>query len=101
VTGSVVERQEAFIRPARPDGFAVVSAECRGSFGTLEEAVAFARERVTESALAGARRRGGRGVVVTVQEQEQAQPLKTGWGDTVLLEVKITATAVGRPLLLC
>jgi N-methylhydantoinase A/oxoprolinase/acetone carboxylase beta subunit len=101
VTGSVVEKQEAFIRPARPDGFAVVSAEYQGSFETLQEATAFARERVTESALAGARRRGGRGVVVTLQEQEQAQPLKPGWGDKVLLELKITATAVGRPLLVC
>ena len=97
VTGRVVEKCEVHVRPAKPDGFAVVAAGVQRSFAELEEAVAFAREYAKAQAQQGAARRGGEDVVVSVEREEQLLPLKAGWGDRVLIEVRIAATAVGKP----
>ena len=97
VTGRVVEKCEVHVRPERPDGFAVVAAGVQRSFDRLDQAVAFAREYAAGAAKAGAERRGGEEIAVTIEQQEQALPLRAGWGDRVLIEVSIGATAVGRP----
>jgi hypothetical protein len=36
--------------------------------------------------------------VVTLEREEDSLPLKRGWGDQVLIEFRIKATAVGPPL---
>jgi N-methylhydantoinase A/oxoprolinase/acetone carboxylase beta subunit len=97
VTGRVVERCEVHVRPAKPDGFAVAAAEVQGTFATLEEAIAVAESFASETARAGAARRGGEEIVVTLEREEDLLPLKAGWGDRVLIEVRIGATAVGKP----
>ncbi|MBC7963606.1 MAG: hydantoinase/oxoprolinase family protein [Steroidobacteraceae bacterium] len=97
VTGRVVERCELHVRPARPDGFAVAAADVQRTFATLDEAITFAEEYARNSAQAGAKKRGGDELVVSIEREEQLLPLKTGWGDRVLIEVRIRATAVGKP----
>jgi len=97
VTGRVVEKCEVHVRPEKPEGFTVAASEVQRSFERLEEALSFAEEYAASSAKANAERRGGEDVVVSVEREEQALPLRTGWGDKVLIEVRIVATAVGRP----
>jgi N-methylhydantoinase A/oxoprolinase/acetone carboxylase beta subunit len=97
VTGRVVERCEVHVRPARPDGFTVAAAGVQRSFDTLEPAVSFAMEYAAGQARQGAEQRGGEDVVVSVEQEEEALPLRAGWGDRVLIEVRVSATAVGKP----
>jgi len=97
VTGRVIEKAEVYIRPDRVDGFMVISADEHERFKTLEEAVAFAEERATSIALWRATRSGGKDIEVTVGRDEKVAPLASGWGDEVLMELRLTATAVGRP----
>jgi N-methylhydantoinase A/oxoprolinase/acetone carboxylase beta subunit len=97
VTGKVVERAEVRIRPQTPEGFAVVSAEAQRQFATLEAAIAFAEAHVRELAQSRAEESGGAGVEVVVETEEETAPLAAGWGDSVLLELKIAATAIGTP----
>ena len=97
VTGRVVESCEIHVRPAKPDGFAVAAAGMQGSFATLDQAIAVAESFARDTAQAGAARRGGEGIVVTLVREEELLPLKRGWGDRVLIEVRICATAVGKP----
>jgi hypothetical protein len=85
------------VRPARPDGFTVAAPEVQRSFDKLDEAVEFARNYAAGAAQACAKRRGGEEIVVSIEQAEQALPLRAGWGDQVLIEVRIGATAVGRP----
>lgn len=98
VTGRVVEKAEMRIRPAHPEGFAVVSPDAQRRFGTLDEAVAFATEHTRSLAFQRARESGGGAIHVVLEREEDAAPLAQGWGDDVLLELKITATAVGTPI---
>jgi N-methylhydantoinase A/oxoprolinase/acetone carboxylase beta subunit len=97
VTGRVVERCEVHVRPGKPDGFVVASAEVQRAFELLEDALAFAEEHARKVAVAGAEARGGVNVVVALEREEDALPLQRGWGDRVLIEIRIKATAVGPP----
>lgn len=97
VTGRVVGRAEAVIRPERPEGFAVVAPDGRRTFATLAEAEAFAEEFVRRHALEKAQASGGSGIRVTVERREETAPLASGWGDGVLMELRVSATAVGSP----
>lgn len=97
VTGRVVEKCEVHVRPEKPDGFTVAAAGVQRTLATLDQAVAFASEYAGSLAKAGAERRGGEEIAVTIEREEQALPLRAGWGDRVLIEVRIRATAVGKP----
>ncbi len=97
VTGRVIERAEALIRPERPFGFAVITSEHRCDADTLDEAVAVAEDCVRARAEGRAAESGATDIEVTIERDEQLAPLSRGWGDAVLVEIKLTATAVGRP----
>ena len=97
VTGRVVERAEAVIRPERPDGFVVVAAELQASFEELGRAEQFALEHVRAAALHKAELSGGTRIEVAVAQEEISAPLGEGWGDSVFIERRVTATAVGVP----
>ena len=97
VTGRVVERAEAVIRPDRPDGFVVVAAFERRSFADIGAAELFAREHVREAALGKAKRSGGTRIEVALTSDELSAPLGEGWGDSVFIERRVSATAVGVP----
>ncbi len=97
VTGRVVARSEAVIRPDHGDGFVVVTANQQRRFSQLALAEAFAREHVKTSAGRKAETSGGTGIQVTVTGEELTAPLGLGWGDKVFIERRVSATAVGAP----
>lgn len=97
VTGRIIERAEAVVRPERPDGFSVITAEMRRTHDTLDEALASADDYVRSSAFRRATESGGTEIAVSVAKDEREAPLSAGWGDAVLVEIRLTATAVGTP----
>lgn len=97
VTGRVVERAEALIRPDDADGFLVISAEERRPFVEFAAAQAYAEALVRGAAARRAQESGGAELEISVASEELAAPLGKGWGDSVLIERRVTATAVGLP----
>ena len=97
VTGRVVERADAVIRPERPDGYVVVTAGEQRRFADLAQAELFAEEHVSATVRRKAESSGGTRIEVTVAREELSVPLHKGWGDSVFIERKVSATAVGVP----
>jgi len=97
VTGRVVAISQAYIRPDRPKGFLVVASGEHRRFKSMEEAAAFAEEHARGAAVEKASLSGAKEIEVTLNSEEKTAPLASGWGDKLLLELKVTATAVGRP----
>ena len=64
----------------------------------LQEAIKHAAETCTTEAERLAIARGAERITVTQHREELFAPLEEGWGDSVLLEMRITATASGWPL---
>ena len=97
VTGRVVERASAVIRPARPGGFVVVAAEDQRRFAEFAAAELFAQGCVRAAAIRRAEESGGTRIEVTVVAQELSSPVSAGWGDSIFMERRLSATAVGVP----
>ena len=97
VTGRVVERADAVIRPERPEGYVVVTADEQRRFAELEPAQLFAEEHVRTAAWRKAKESGGTRIEVTVERIDLSAPLDKGWGDSVFMEQRVVATAVGVP----
>jgi N-methylhydantoinase A/oxoprolinase/acetone carboxylase beta subunit len=97
ITGRVVERADAVIRPERPDGYVVVTADKQRRFAELALAELFAEEHVRTAACRKAEISGGTRIEVTVVREDLSAPLGKGWGDSVFIERKVSATAVGVP----
>jgi N-methylhydantoinase A/oxoprolinase/acetone carboxylase beta subunit len=97
ITGRVVARADATIRPDRTDGFHLITSDAQRHFTTLEEALACGEELARETARRRAEESGGRLIEISVIREETETPLPGGWGDRVLLEIKLTATACGLP----
>lgn len=98
VTGRVVERADAVIRPDRAEGFVVVTADEQRRFAEFAAARSFAEEHVRISATRKAEKNGGTRIEVAVAGEELSAPLGAGWGDSVFIEQRVSATAVGIPL---
>lgn len=97
ITGRVVERAEATIRPHKQEGFDLVAMDVQYRFNTLEEALAAGEKHSRKIARRRAEERGGKEIEVSVAREEMVMPLAAGWGDQALLEIKLTATASGVP----
>jgi N-methylhydantoinase A/oxoprolinase/acetone carboxylase beta subunit len=97
VTGRVVERADAVIRPERPDGYVVVTADEQRRFAGLAPAERFAEEQVSTAARRKAEKSGGTHIEIMVAREEFSAPLHKGWGDSVFIEWRVSATAVGVP----
>lgn len=97
ITGRVVERVAAVIRPDRPDGYVVVTAGEQRRFTELAEAELFAEGHVRASALRKAQECGGTRIEVSVAGEDLSAPLHPGWGDSIFIERRVAATAVGFP----
>jgi hypothetical protein len=61
--------------------------------------VAFAEGCARAVAAETATRNGANDPEITVFKEEVVAPLASGWGDKIILEFKVTATAIGRPYL--
>jgi N-methylhydantoinase A/oxoprolinase/acetone carboxylase beta subunit len=99
VTGKVVETTLSIIRPVTPDGYIVISLEQRQRVVHLREAVQLAREQAEARAREIVAERGGEDIKVEIYQDEICAPLEAGWGDSVLIEMRILATASGSPAL--
>lgn len=95
--GRVVDRADVVIRPDRPDGFVVVTADEQRRFAELVAAELFAEEHVRTAACRKAEESGGTRTEVTVVAEDLSAPLGKGWGDSVFIERRVFATAVGIP----
>lgn len=99
VTGKVVASASAVIRPATPDGYHVIGPELRQIHVHLQEAINQATEACSLQAEGLAKSRGAEDITVTQHRDELFAPLEEGWGNPVLIEMRITATASGSPCL--
>jgi N-methylhydantoinase A/oxoprolinase/acetone carboxylase beta subunit len=99
VTGKVVETASAIIRPATPDGYIVISLDQRQRVLHLREALQLARQQAEARARKIVTERGGEDIQVEIYQDEIRAPLEAGWGDSVLIELRIMATASGSPAL--
>lgn len=99
ITGKVVETASSIIRPATPDGYIVISLEQRQRVVNLREAVLLAREQTEARARKFVAERGGEDIQVEIYQDEICAPLEASWGDSVLIELRIIATASGSPAL--
>ncbi len=105
VSGNVMETMEMLIKPRKGMG-TMENPPCtlhwmqeKKDFESLEEALAYARAEggrlVKEIAIAA----GADTVELIVDNHRKEAALDRGWGSNVLLEVKLTITAVGKPRL--
>ena len=95
VVGGVVQRQQVLISPLDgrlrvhlPDGVHDVAG--------LEEAVAFAQERMRAWLEGQARQAGAGQVEIQVDRRDRYAPVGAGWGEEIYLGTEMTFTAVGR-----
>ncbi len=99
VTGKVVETVSSIIRPVTPDGYMVIGPELRQRVTQLHDALPLARKQSEARARELVAARGGKDIQVEVYEEEVCAPLEAGWGDSVLIELRVMATASGSPVL--
>lgn len=99
ISGKIVESATALIRPATPDGYVIISYNLRQSAVQLQAAVRIAREHVAAEARKLVELRGGEPFDVDIREEHVSAPLQAGWGDSVLIELRVVATVSGRPAL--
>jgi N-methylhydantoinase A/oxoprolinase/acetone carboxylase beta subunit len=97
VIGRVVASAQVLVRPSRPIGFAVIAADEHRVFDDYEPAVAHGKQLAQSLAERRALAVGGRGLETTLKTDETTAPLASGWGKVVFIELKIVATAVGKP----
>lgn len=97
VTGRVTAMAQVFVRPLRPVGFAVVAAGEHKVFDDVEPAIIYAEQLARTTAESIAAEAGGKNLATTVHTEEKSAPLASGWGKTILLELRITAMSIGQP----
>jgi N-methylhydantoinase A/oxoprolinase/acetone carboxylase beta subunit len=98
VVGGVVQRQQVLISPL--DGGETLRLhlpEAVQDFHDLEQAVAYAQEKMTPWMEERARQAGARQVEVQLVRQDREVAVRVGWGDQIYLGTELTFTAVGRP----
>jgi hypothetical protein len=95
----VIETASSVIRPATPEGYIVISGEFRQRVVRLQEAMQLARQHTERWARDKVADRGGEAIEVDICQEEIRAPLEAGWGDSVLIELRVTVTASGSPVL--
>lgn len=100
VVGSVIQTVRALVKPL-PDeaGFRLHLPTGIHDFVELEEAVSRGLQEAGRLAEVQARRAGAAGVQVQIHREDRIYRPPDGLGENLLLEIEITATAIGRPRL--
>ncbi len=103
ITGNIVESIEVVIKPRKGEGGAD-DPRCTvfASFGTVEfdsykEALRFAEEEAAKIVSESAKKAGADTFEVKADVKEQRFGFDETYGGTMLLETKLTVTAVGKP----
>jgi N-methylhydantoinase A/oxoprolinase/acetone carboxylase beta subunit len=98
VVGGIVLRQQVLITPLDEGGMLRLHLpEGMHDFSLLDEAVAYAEERMIPWMEERARQAGADVVEVHMARQDREVQVRVGWGDRVYLGSDLTFTAVGRP----
>jgi N-methylhydantoinase A/oxoprolinase/acetone carboxylase beta subunit len=103
IMGSIIESAEVLIRP-KPGVSAMENPPCilhssteKKEFNSVEEAVDYARIYVTEVARKKAVAAGADEIEMKVDRDDKVGHLGKSWGTGIMLETKVTATAIGKP----
>lgn len=103
ITGSIIESVEIVIIPNLALGdtqdppCTLHSQTEKREFLRLTDAIEYARRAASEIASSRAVSSGADDVEVVVENRNTCMGLGKGWGEDTLVEVKIVATAVGKP----
>jgi N-methylhydantoinase A/oxoprolinase/acetone carboxylase beta subunit len=103
ITGSIIETVEILVKPKQGMGVmddppcVLHSSDEKREFETLTEAMEYAKKVGTEIVTERAISSGAEGVEVVVENSEMRAKLGRDWGNDVLLEIKVIATAIGKP----
>jgi len=97
ITGRVIASARALVRPVRPIGYTVVPMKEEKVFDELEPATEYAEQLARDMARTQAVEMGAGKIDVSVKSEEITAPLSGDYGKTVLMELKVTAIAVGDP----
>ncbi len=103
ITGSIIENVEILIKPKQGMGVmddppcVLHSSDEKREFEALTEAIEYARKVGAEIATERAMSSGAEGIEVVIENNEMRAKLGRDWGNDVLLEVRILATAIGKP----
>ena len=103
ITGSIIENVEILVKPKQGMGVmddppcVLHSSDEKREFETLTEAIDYARKVSAEVATERALSSGAESVEVVVESNEMRAKLGRDWGNDVLLEIRILATAIGKP----
>ncbi|HSV42101.1 MAG TPA: hydantoinase/oxoprolinase family protein, partial [Methanomassiliicoccales archaeon] len=105
ITGSIMESTEVLIRP-KPGVSAMENPPCilhspfeKRDFDSLTEAVAYAENWSRTVARQLAEQAGADEVEVLVKREDKIGHIGKSWGEGIMLETKILATAIGKPRL--
>jgi N-methylhydantoinase A/oxoprolinase/acetone carboxylase beta subunit len=103
VTGSIVESMEILLRPSAGQS-AVDDPSCilfapygRFEFEKLSEAAVFAVEETSKHVKERAQKAGADHIVLRSEKAEKKVGLGRGYEGHILIEIKVTVTAVGKP----
>jgi hypothetical protein len=103
ITGSIMETIEILIRP-KPGLGVMEDPPCimhspteKREFERFSEAVEYATKEGTEIATKRALDAGADSVEVVVENAAMRASMGKEWGGDVLLETKLTITAIGKP----
>ncbi len=105
ISGNVMESVETLIKPKKGMGSmdeppcTMYSMMEKKDFETLSEAIEYARSQASEIVKERALADGADEVEMIVDNERVEAKLDKGWGGDVLLELKLTVTAVGKPRL--
>jgi N-methylhydantoinase A/oxoprolinase/acetone carboxylase beta subunit len=98
VAGSVVQRQRVIIEPVEGgDILRLHLPQGMRDFYDLEQAVAWAQEKMVPWLEAQAQQAGAAQVKVEMTRQDSRVPVRVGWGDQIYIGTELIFTAVGRP----
>ncbi|NLJ36104.1 MAG: DUF1638 domain-containing protein [candidate division WS1 bacterium] len=97
VASEVIVHEKTVVRPTEAGAFVAHSRDSRREYSDLERAIAFATTTARELALQHARDAGA--VNPAVRTEVDRRMARIADGSMQLIEVSVTATAAGRPLL--
>jgi N-methylhydantoinase A/oxoprolinase/acetone carboxylase beta subunit len=100
IVGGVVETVEVIVKPiytaAGIERYEVLAPAENQNFRRLEDAIAHAFAVAERAAAEKARHAGATNPQVTVERRDQTAAVAEGYGDPLLLGVRVRATAVGK-----
>ena len=97
ITGKVVETVTVIIRPASSDGYVLVAPSLQKKVLNLADAIELAESYSGKKTAQRVIEEGGENPKIDFCHETLSAPLAEGWGDPLLIEMRVIATASGSP----